>query len=60
MENLDYLRGFGIQLWASGCQMTGVPVASRIPGFGASFKAEVKKSYLDDLGSRLESNRLSC
>jgi choline dehydrogenase-like flavoprotein len=45
MENLDYLRGFGIQFWATGCQMTGVPAASRIPGFGASFKAEVKKRY---------------
>ena len=41
----DYLRGFGMQFWDSGCQTTGEDVASRLPGFGASFKAAVKKRY---------------
>jgi choline dehydrogenase-like flavoprotein len=41
----DYLRGFGIQLWNSGCQTTAVDVAKGLPGFGASFKREVKKRY---------------
>jgi choline dehydrogenase-like flavoprotein len=45
MQKLDYLRGFGIQFWGTGCQMTGEDTASRTPGFGASFKAEVKKRY---------------
>ena len=43
--NLDYLRGFGIQMWATGCQHTGVTAAEHIPGFGASFKASVKERY---------------
>jgi choline dehydrogenase-like flavoprotein len=41
----DYLRGFGIQFWDTGAQTTGVDVARVLPGFGASFKAEVKKRY---------------
>jgi choline dehydrogenase-like flavoprotein len=41
----DYLRGFGIQFWDTGAQTTGVDVARVVPGFGASFKAEVKKRY---------------
>jgi choline dehydrogenase-like flavoprotein len=41
----DYLRGFGIQFWNTGAQTTGVDVAGVVPGFGASFKAEVKKRY---------------
>ena len=41
----DYLRGFGIQFWNTGAQTTGVDVARVLPGFGASFKAEVKKRY---------------
>jgi choline dehydrogenase-like flavoprotein len=39
------LRGFGIQLWGTGCGTTGVPVANSIPGFGAEFKAQVKRRY---------------
>jgi choline dehydrogenase-like flavoprotein len=41
----DYLRGFGMQMWSSGCQTTAVDVARGIPGFGASFKREVKRRY---------------
>ena len=41
----DYVRGFGIQLWGSGCQTTAVETASHVPGFGASFKAAVKSRY---------------
>ncbi len=44
-RNVDYLRGFGIQLWATGCQTTAVPVAQQVPGFGAGFKANVKRRY---------------
>ena len=41
----DYLRGFGIQFWDTGAQTTGADVAHALPGFGASFKAAVKKRY---------------
>jgi len=41
----DYLRGFGMQFWNTGSQTTGADVAQYLPGFGASFKAEVKKRY---------------
>ena len=44
-NGLDYLRGFGIQMWNTGCQQTGMAAADHIPGFGASFKMEVKKRY---------------
>jgi choline dehydrogenase-like flavoprotein len=45
LDELDYLRGFGIQTWATGCQTTGETVAAMVPGFGASFKREVRKKY---------------
>ncbi|MEE2778362.1 MAG: GMC family oxidoreductase, partial [Acidobacteriota bacterium] len=45
LGKLDYLRGFGIQMWATGCRTTGEEVASAVPGFGATFKREVKKKY---------------
>ena len=41
----DYLRGFGIQMWTTGCDVTDVPVACNTPGFGAGFKAEAKNRY---------------
>ena len=41
----DYLRGFGMQFWNTGSQTTGADVAQYLPGFGAAFKAEVKKRY---------------
>jgi choline dehydrogenase-like flavoprotein len=40
----DYARGFGIQFWGIGCQ-AGADFAHYLPGFGASFKREVKKRY---------------
>ena len=45
LDNVDYLRGFGIQVWNTGCGTTAIPVATHVPGFGAEFKAEVKKRY---------------
>ena len=44
-SNLDYLRGFGIQMWSTGCQHTGATAAENIPGFGAEFKTSVKRRY---------------
>ncbi len=45
LKGLDYLRGFGMQLWGIGCQMTAAQVAGHVPGFGAEFKRQVKKRY---------------
>jgi choline dehydrogenase-like flavoprotein len=39
----DYLRGFGVQFWNTGAYADGAPVASYVPGFGSSFKREVKR-----------------
>jgi len=39
----DYLRGFGMQFWNTGFYIDGAPVAPHVPGFGASFKREVKR-----------------
>jgi choline dehydrogenase-like flavoprotein len=39
----DYLRGFGVQFWNTGSYQDGAPVAPHVPGFGASFKREVKR-----------------
>src|SRR5262249_14687144 len=41
----DYLRGFGAQFWNTGCSDNGTPVAAHLPGFGASFKKEVKRRH---------------
>ena len=40
----DYLRGFGSQFWFTGSQ-PGPSWAKAIPGFGAEFKASVKKRF---------------
>ena len=47
LSGLDYVGGFGIQLWGSGCQTTGVNVAELLPGheFGAGFKRRVRERY---------------
>ena len=47
LTGLDYVGGFGIQLWGSGCQTTGVNVAGLLPGheFGAAFKRRVRERY---------------
>ena len=42
----DYLRGFGMQFWNTGSSPDGAShYAPAIPGFGAGFKAEVKRRY---------------
>src|SRR6266540_1453914 len=41
----DYLRGFGVQFWGSGCQPGASHFAGSLPGFGSSFKREIKRRY---------------
>jgi choline dehydrogenase-like flavoprotein len=42
----DYLRGFGMQFWHTGCNPDGAGhFAGGVPGFGSSYKAEVRKMY---------------
>jgi choline dehydrogenase-like flavoprotein len=41
----DYLRGFGIQFWNSGCLEGAGHFAGSVSGFGASFKKEVRRRY---------------
>jgi choline dehydrogenase-like flavoprotein len=42
----DYLRGFGIQFWNSGCSSTGPnPGAYGLSGFGPSLKREIKRRH---------------
>jgi choline dehydrogenase-like flavoprotein len=42
----DYLRGFGIQFWNTGCSDTGAHYGSEtIPGFGAALKQEIKRRH---------------
>jgi choline dehydrogenase-like flavoprotein len=41
----DYLRGFGMQFWNSGCVAGASHFAEGIPGFGSEFKKDVKKHY---------------
>ncbi|HEY8550481.1 MAG TPA: GMC family oxidoreductase [Vicinamibacterales bacterium] len=42
----DYLRGFGMQFWGSGCLGNGLPHYGRlIPGFGAELKREIKRQF---------------
>ena len=42
----DYLRGFGIQFWNTGCSDGGAHYGSEtIPGFGASLKKEIKRRH---------------
>jgi len=40
----DYIRGFGIQFWATGAQ-TDLSWAKSVPGFGLDFKKSVKNRY---------------
>jgi choline dehydrogenase-like flavoprotein len=44
-RNVDYLRGFGLQMWSTGCMKTAQGPAHATPGFGADFKASVKSRY---------------
>jgi choline dehydrogenase-like flavoprotein len=42
----DYLRGFGMQFWNTGCSSTGAShVARGLPGFGVSLKKAIKRRY---------------
>jgi choline dehydrogenase-like flavoprotein len=42
----DYMRGFGIQFWNTGCSDTGAHYGSEtIPGFGAALKKEIKRRH---------------
>jgi len=42
----DYLRGFGMQFWYTGCNPDGAATGSHtIPGFGASLKREIKRRH---------------
>ena len=42
----DYLRGFGMQFWNTGCNPDGAaPGSPTIPGFGAELKREIKRRY---------------
>ena len=46
LKNLNYLRGFQMQFWNTGCQPYNLPrVANLRPGFGASMKADIKRRY---------------
>jgi choline dehydrogenase-like flavoprotein len=40
----DYLRGFGMQFWGCGANAEA-NFAKALPGFGAAFKADIKKRY---------------
>lgn len=43
----DYLRGFGIQFWRTGCVLPdlGYFPPANTPGFGAAYKKEVRSRY---------------
>jgi choline dehydrogenase-like flavoprotein len=42
----DYLRGFGVQFWNTGCSDTGAHNGSEtIPGFGAALKKEIRRRH---------------
>jgi choline dehydrogenase-like flavoprotein len=46
LQNLGYLRGFGMQFWNSGCQPNNLPrIGTNVEGFGADFKREIKRRY---------------
>jgi choline dehydrogenase-like flavoprotein len=46
LKNLNYLRGYQMQFWNTGCQPYNLPrVANLSEGFGASMKADIKRKY---------------
>src|SRR4051794_22354961 len=46
LQGLNYIRGYGMQFWNSGCQPGNLPgIGTSVEGFGAGFKREVKKRY---------------
>jgi choline dehydrogenase-like flavoprotein len=46
LKGLNYLRGFQMQFWNTGCQPYNLPrVANLSDGFGARLKADIKRKY---------------
>jgi choline dehydrogenase-like flavoprotein len=46
LKNLNYLRGYQMQFWNTGCQPYNLPrVARLMDGFGPDFKRSVKHNY---------------
>ncbi|MBK5296256.1 MAG: GMC family oxidoreductase [Vicinamibacteria bacterium] len=46
LKNLNYLRGFQMQFWNTGCLPSNLPsVANLSDGFGAGMKADIKRKY---------------
>ena len=46
LKNLNYLRGFQMQFWNTGCQPYNLPrIANLSDGFGAGMKADIKRKY---------------
>ena len=46
LKDLNYLRGFQMQFWNSGCMPGNLPmIAGLVDGFGADLKTQVKKKY---------------
>jgi choline dehydrogenase-like flavoprotein len=46
LQGLNYIRGYGMQFWNSGCQPGNLPrIGASVDGFGAGFKGEIKKRY---------------
>ena len=41
----DYLRGFGMQFWGSGCQLQAGYFAKGLQGFGSDFKKDIRRRY---------------
>ena len=41
----DYLRGFGMQFWNTGCQAGAGHFAHRLGGFGSPLKKEIRRRY---------------
>ena len=45
-KNLNYLRGFQMQFWNTGCLPSNLPrVGNLSEGFGAGMKADIKRKY---------------
>ncbi len=41
----EYLRGFGMQFWNTGCQAGAGHFAHDLPGFGSALKHDIKRRY---------------
>lgn len=46
LQGLNYIRGYGMQFWNSGCQPGNLPrIGTNLEGFGAGLKREIKRRY---------------